>query len=342
MNEEVPINRQFESYFGGLRIGVLDIETTGLDRWKNEFILGGLYDVSEGLLHQVFAQNNSEEAEALEAFAEILEPMDVVITYNGRKFDMPFLEERAVRNFGTAEGGSAGMRDPMPMPYDLDLYRVVRGYSPLKRLLPNLRQKTVEAYMGLWQSRTDEISGEESVYLYREYERTMDPALEKKILLHNRDDVEQLSRLLKVIDKCDFHEAMYNMGFPVKAGNRLLTVKDIRIGRNGFLIEGTQDRGAANFRCYELDGYDVEVLFDRSRGTFSIRMPLNWNRGLVVMDIRAAGLDEREFAAYPECGSGFLVIRGERDIRHRECNHLIRAYLNKLVGIIDGQCASMN
>jgi hypothetical protein len=135
---------------------------------------------------------------------------------------------------------------------------------------------------------------------------------------------------------------MHEMGFPVKAGNRLLTVKDIRIGRNGFLIEGTQDRKAANFRCYELDGYDVEVLFDRSRGTFSIRMPLNWNRGLVVMDIRAAGLDEREFAAYPECGSGFLVIRGERDIRHRECNHLIRAYLNKLVGIIDGQCESMN
>lgn len=331
MNEEVPINRQFEGYFGGLRIGVLDIETTGLDRWKNEFILGGLYDVSEGLLHQVFAQNNSEEAEALEAFAEILEPIDVVITYNGRKFDMPFLEERAAR-----------MQTSMPLPYDLDLYRVVRGYSPLKRLLPNLRQKTVEAYMGLWHSRTDEISGEESVYLYREYERTMDPALEEKILLHNRDDVEQLSRLLKVIDKCDFHGAMYNMGFPVKAGNRLLTVKDIRIGRNGFLIEGTQDRGAANFRCYELDGYDVEALFDRSRGTFSIRMPLNWNRGLVVMDIRAAGLDEREFAAYPECGSGFLVIRGERDIKHRECNHLIRAYLNKLVGIIDGQCESIN
>lgn len=331
-DERLPVGRQFEGYFGGLRIGILDIETTGLDRWKNEFILGGLYDVSEGLLHQVFAENVGEEEEALRAFVQLMEGVDVVATYNGARFDMPFLYERASRYEGVE----------MPLPYDLDIYRVVRDHSPLKRLLPNLRQKTVEAYMGLWHSRTDEISGEESVYLYREYERTADPALEEKILLHNRDDVEQLSRLLKVIDKCDFHEAMYNMGFPVKAGRRLLTVKDIRIGRNGFLIEGTQNRDGANFRCYELDGYDVEALFDRSRGTFSIRMPLNWNRGLVVMDIRAAGLDEREFAAYPECGSGFLVIRGERDIRHRECNHLIRAYLNKLVGIIDGQCASMN
>ena len=329
MDEPVYRSRQFDGYFGDLRVGVLDIETTGLDRWKNEFILGGLLDVSEGQLHQVFAEHTSEEAETLRDFAELLQPMDVVITYNGRKFDMPFLRERAARHFGPGE--------LMPEPYDLDLYRVVRGYSPLKRLLPNLRQKTVEAYMGLWKNRTDEIDGGESVMLYREFERTKDPELEEKILLHNRDDVAQLTRLIRVMDKCDLSMAMYELGFPVKAGGRLLTVRDIRIGRNGFLIEGTQDRKPANFRCYELDGFDVETLFDANRKTFSIRMPISWHRGLVVVDIRAAGLDEGEFSAYPECGSGFLVIRGERDMRFRECNHLIKAYLKKIIEVIDSQ-----
>ena len=50
--------------------------------------------------------------------------------------------------------------------------------------------------MGLWQSRDDEISGAESVELYNTYEKIQDPALGEKILLHNSDDILQLSRLL--------------------------------------------------------------------------------------------------------------------------------------------------
>ncbi|MGC8141027.1 ribonuclease H-like domain-containing protein, partial [Salmonella enterica] len=72
MDEPIQRSRQFDGFFGDLRVGVLDIETTGLDRWTNEFILGGLLDMREGQLHQVFAEHSSEEGEALEAFAELL------------------------------------------------------------------------------------------------------------------------------------------------------------------------------------------------------------------------------------------------------------------------------
>ena len=327
IEESADAGRQFNSYFSGLRIGVLDIETTGLDRRRDKFVLGGLYDVDERRLHQIFAQNTSEEEDALRAFADLLEPLDVVITYNGAAFDMPFLKERAGR-----------YRDlRMPMPYDIDLYRIVRRHSPLKRLLPNLKQKTVEAYMGLWQSRTDEIDGAESVRLYREYEKTQDAALEEKILLHNSDDVCQLTRLIKVVDKCDLHGAMHAMGFPVKSGRRSLIVEDMKIGSNALLIEGVQKNGSAAFRCYELDGYKVDVAFEESGESFSIRMPVTFNSGLAVVDIRAAGLDEDEFAVYPGCGSGFLVIKGEDEIKHRECNHLVRSYVRKIMSIIDRQ-----
>ena len=51
---------------------------------------------------------------------------------------------------------------------------MLNGHSPIKRFVPNLKQKTVENYMGLWQSRDDEISGAESVELYNVYEKNHD------------------------------------------------------------------------------------------------------------------------------------------------------------------------
>ena len=109
--------------------------------------------------------------------------------------DLPFVEKRWRRYSGASAA----------LPYNLDLYLVLNGHSPIKRFVPNLKQKTVENYMGLWQSRDDEISGAESVELYNVYEKNHDPALGEKILLHNSDDILQLSRLLPVIGKSDFH-----------------------------------------------------------------------------------------------------------------------------------------
>lgn len=54
--------------------------------------------------------------------------------------------------------------------------------------------------MGLSDSRKDSISGAESVELYLEYKKCQDQSLkeklEKKILLHNHDDLLQLYKLL--------------------------------------------------------------------------------------------------------------------------------------------------
>ena len=77
-----------------MRTGVLDIETTGLDPSRNRFILGGLYDCSTCTIHQYFAEKRSEEPEALAGFLSVLDSLDMVITYNGRHFDMPFIEKR--------------------------------------------------------------------------------------------------------------------------------------------------------------------------------------------------------------------------------------------------------
>ncbi len=151
-------------YFDGMNIGVLDIETTGLNpQWSEAyweaFINTERANFFSSSLRTEHGRRNSE------AFISEIAELDAVITYNGKYFDIPFLEQR-LRFHGPPVMKKKYM--------NLDLYRVISGHSPLKSLLPNLKQKTVENYMGLWSSREDEISGAESAELYKHYEATAD------------------------------------------------------------------------------------------------------------------------------------------------------------------------
>lgn len=303
-------------YFSGMRIGVLDIETTGLNPARNKFILGGLLDMQTMTMHQYFAENRSEERQALESFAAEVSGLDMVITYNGRHFDMPFINRR-LQSFSAA--GCA--------PYDLDLYLVVNGHSPIKRFVPNLRQKTVENYMGLWQNRTDEISGAESVELYNSYEKTGDPELCRKILLHNSDDVLQLSRLLKVVSKTDFHKAMFHLGFPVCG----LNVEKIGISGSFMTVSGSQRTAPFDYTGFSFGDHPVEIRFDRSNSDFHIKFPVIRDSGLVIADLDAAGLPRDDFALYPSYSSGFIVLEDHDRKNHMEINQFIRDFIKSFI-----------
>ena len=312
--EKLYQSRTLDFYFKGMRIGVLDIETTGLNPAVNHFILGGLYSVPEGTLHQFFAETRAEEEEALSGYLDILRDLDLVITYNGRHFDLPFVEKRWRRYSGS----------PAALPYNLDLYLVLNGHSPIKRFVPNLKQKTVENYMGLWQSREDEISGAESVELYNVYEKSHDPALGEKILLHNSDDILQLSRLLPVIGKSDFHKAMAALGFP--AGP--LTVRKISIGKDRLTISGQQRTCRLDYMGFQFHDLAVQSRFSGKNADFTFEVPLIRDSGLGILDLRAAGLDERTFEKYPGCSSGFLIVEKNSEKQHRELNDFSKQFID--------------
>lgn len=312
-DEDIYRSNMLDFYFGGLKCGVLDIETTGLDPLRSRFILGGIFDAEKGCMHQVFADSRSEEKEALERFACEIDDLDMVITYNGRHFDMPFLQKRSL---GTGRGD-------MYMPYDLDLYLVLNGHSPVRRFVPNLKQKTVEAYMGLWDRRTDEISGAESVELYDEYERSGDPSIRSKILLHNSDDVLQLTRLIKVVSKSDFHKAMFSLGFPV--GN--LTVDRIVFHRDVLTVTGTQRREPFEYAAYSYGRYPAQIRFIREEASFMMKLPVIRDKGLVIADLEAAGIDAQGFEKYPSFGSGFLVLADGSGINYLETNHFVKSFI---------------
>ena len=62
----------------------LDIETTGLDGYSNKITTIALYDG-----HSIFHYVNGEN---LDDFREDISRNEVIVTYNGKCFDIPFIE----------------------------------------------------------------------------------------------------------------------------------------------------------------------------------------------------------------------------------------------------------
>lgn len=325
-------SKNFQVYFGGMKLAAADIETTGLNPEKSRFVLGGLLTASPrehteqqktGILQveQFFAEDFSQEQETLQAYLEALNQADVLLTYNGHRFDLPFIRRRAQNNADF-------------LPYNLDLYLLLKSYSPVRKFLPNLKQKTVEDFMGLWAHRKDEISGKESVDLYYRYLSTSDPEIKRTILLHNHDDVIQLYRLLGILEKTDLHRAMYHMGFPILSrvsGISNLIVEDISMSANQLSVKGCQGQYAVSYCCYEWDGIPCSILFDEKGKSFSFSVPLIRQSGFALVDLKLLKLDTAPFEKYPGCREGFLILEEKGRQRYLEINHFIKVCLERML-----------
>ena len=169
---------------------LFDIETTGLSKYKNKIILIGCGFISDGYLNirQFFAENENEEGEVLKRFYEDTAEFDRLITYNGDRFDIPFINERTSAHSLDVASDSFS---------SLDIYKNIKPYKLLLGL-PSLKQKNIENFLGI--ERDDEIDGGESVKLYKTYEKSHDPDLEDTILLHNHDDVKGLLDILPILE----------------------------------------------------------------------------------------------------------------------------------------------
>ncbi|MDG5776881.1 ribonuclease H-like domain-containing protein [Haloarculaceae archaeon H-GB2-1] len=145
----------------------LDIETTGLDQYRNDVTVVSLHRGGET---KTFVNGRDLSAERLSAE---LADSQLLVTFNGKRFDVPFLE--------TA--------------FDLDvsLPHVDLMY-PCKRIGLSGGLKTIEKDVGLERDRPD-LSGEDAVRLWREYEAGDESALET-LVSYNRDDTVNLQWLM--------------------------------------------------------------------------------------------------------------------------------------------------
>lgn len=170
---------------------LLDIETTGLSALNHSIILIGCLCFDAGRqrweITQFFADSPEEEPALLTAFSALAAGKRVLIHYNGRKFDLPFLQKH-MKN--------VGIRDVIPGMQSVDIYQSVARYRNLLGLSDN-RQQTVEAFLGT--GRTDRSTGRDVVALYTGYLRDGNPDMRDAVIAHNAADLTGVLALLPML-----------------------------------------------------------------------------------------------------------------------------------------------
>lgn len=208
----------YKSINGGDNSGVfLDIETTGLKRDRdNVYLIGVMYPCTpennpDFNLRLFFAESPAEEKDILTKFSLFLEDFkrdsDLsprFITFNGDRFDIPFLRERFKIN-------------TVPCPAVLsdtvhtDIYQLIKPYRKYFGL-SHLNQKSIEKLLRI--NREDIYNGGELINVYKEYSDSRDPVLCKTLLTHNRDDITGMAAILSVINYSNIFSS-------VKSNNRI-------------------------------------------------------------------------------------------------------------------------
>jgi hypothetical protein len=166
----------------------VDTETTGLAGGTGTvpFLLGlAWWDAEEGafMLEQALLRRLGEEAPILALFADRVARASMIVTFNGKAFDLPLLRTRHVMN-----------RVPAPRePPHLDLVHLARRVHRTR-----LRARTLAAVEGeiLGRVRTGDVSGGEIVATYAHFLRTGDDEALLGVVEHNAADVLSMVALV--------------------------------------------------------------------------------------------------------------------------------------------------
>lgn len=175
------------------KILFLDIETTGLNAAYCPLYMIGLNYYEDGNWHilQWMAKTPQEEKDLLDNLVAFLPRFTHIFHFNGTRFDIPYLLERAeVLN--------------VPLSFDayegLDIYKCV---SPLKNLLdlPNCKQKSIEVFLGI--DRIDQYSGGELIDVYKSYVANPNEDALHLLIQHNYDDMKGMLDITPILFYCD-------------------------------------------------------------------------------------------------------------------------------------------
>ncbi|MBR3785598.1 MAG: ribonuclease H-like domain-containing protein [Firmicutes bacterium] len=319
-NIQIPVycSKLFDMYFGGKSFAVFDIETTGLSPANSKVVLTGILKVDQngcGQVQQFFADQNDDEEAVIRATMDALAGLDYVITYNGRHFDMPFMTKRAEKY---------GLQ--FPDLYNLDLYLLISGYAPFKEVLPGLKQKNIEAYMGIAVSRDDEISGKESVELYNRYMQTKRFELEEKILLHNHDDIIQLYKIFPVIDQLDLHKGLFKRGFP--AGRFL--IEQISLKNKELHVKARQMRDTVDYISFPTETAPYMLMMNSSDGSVDLSIPCESTAGSLYLDARAILRSaSMKLDVFPGVTDGYLILSQKDRVNEMEINLFLRIFFEE-------------
>ena len=150
----------------------LDIETTGLSRHYDDITVIGIY-LTHDLEHELI-QLVGEEVTSANVLS-VLEKVDKVFTYNGSRFDLPFIEHRLGLNLES-------LFSHCDLMYDCWRRNLRGGFKAVERQLGIPRQLTG-------------IDGYNAVQLWWRYKNHGDRDALSLLLKYNEEDVRNLKAL---------------------------------------------------------------------------------------------------------------------------------------------------
>jgi len=154
----------------------LDIETTGLSPWDSEITVVGIHLCNRD--DTKFIQLVGEDISA-QSILEALGGIEVIYTYNGSRFDLPFIYIK----LGVNLDKSFKHHDLM---YDCWRCNLFGGF------------KAVERQLGI-ERRLKEVNGYEAVRLWWSYMDSFDLDALNTLLEYNKEDVLNLKKLKELL-----------------------------------------------------------------------------------------------------------------------------------------------
>ncbi|WP_084783622.1 ribonuclease H-like domain-containing protein [Paenibacillus sp. FJAT-26967] len=169
-----------------------DTETTGLGVGAGNlaFMVGiGYYDTDVFVVEQLLIRHPAEERAMLAYLGELMERFTHIVSYNGRTFDWPILQNRYVMN---------RMRLNFDKWLHLDLLHPSR--SLWKHAMPSCRLgKVEEAQLGY--AREEDVSGALAPELYFLYLAEGKTDVLRGVFVHNERDIVSLAALSVLISR---------------------------------------------------------------------------------------------------------------------------------------------
>ncbi len=165
----------------------LDTETTGLSGGAGTiaFLTGmGWFEGENFVVEQDLMRDYPEESAMLNRVLELVDKASLLVTFNGRTFDLPLLESRFTMN---------GQRVPITRKPHLDLLHPARAVFKLR--LQRCRLVNLEeAVLGI--VREDDLPGAEVPKAWFDYLKTGNFMLIERILEHNVQDIRSMPMIL--------------------------------------------------------------------------------------------------------------------------------------------------
>ena len=308
---------EYEKYFNGQAVCFLDIETTGFSRKYNMIYLIGLvfYNENKNMWEsrQLFAHDKGAEKEILLELIEFVKDFDLIITYNGDSFDIPFINSRlklynidfnlfSVENF--------------------DIYKLIKE-NKIYLEFENYKLKTVEQNLNIF--RDDIYSGGQCIRFYKDYIKTKETHLLDKCLNHNYDDLFYLIDIIKIKDIIDDKKSIDSL-------NGRIMIDNIEVIGEAFKVDG-YFYNYNNIKIIDFDNlYNIDIKDDK------FKIEFNYSIGLVSPEEKGLFIDKNKFAldipslnANYKIPDRFILLQVEKRLFIENIKNIISSLIDRSI-----------